>query len=95
MASRMTSKASALLPRLGAKPPSSPTPVFSPAAAEDLLERVEDLGAAAQGLAKLGAPTGRIMNSWMSTLLSACEPPLRMFIIGTGIARAMVPPMYR
>ena len=24
------------------------------------------------------------MNSWMSTLLSACAPPLRMFIIGTG-----------
>ncbi|MNN30593.1 hypothetical protein D3C81_1442470 [compost metagenome] len=25
------------------------------------------------------------MNSWMSTLLSACSPPLMMFIIGTGI----------
>ena len=24
------------------------------------------------------------MNSWKSTLLSACAPPLRMFIIGTG-----------
>ncbi len=33
---------------------------------------------------KLGAPTGRIMNSWMSTLLSAWAPPLRMFIIGHG-----------
>ena len=29
-------------------------------------------------------PTGRIMNSWKSTLLSACAPPLMMFIIGTG-----------
>ncbi len=30
------------------------------------------------------APTGITMNSWKSTLLSACAPPLRMFIIGTG-----------
>ena len=30
------------------------------------------------------APTGMTMNSWKSTLLSACAPPLRMFIIGTG-----------
>ena len=30
------------------------------------------------------SPTGWIMNSWKSTLLSACLPPLRMFIIGTG-----------
>jgi hypothetical protein len=26
------------------------------------------------------------MNSCTSTLLSACAPPLRMFIIGTGSA---------
>ena len=32
-----------------------------------------------------GAPTGRIMNSWMSRLLLACAPPLMMFIIGTGM----------
>ena len=32
----------------------------------------------------IGAPTGMIMNSWKSTLLSACAPPLRMFIMGTG-----------
>ena len=35
------------------------------------------------------APTGITMNSWKSTLLSACAPPLRMFIIGTG---STVPP---
>jgi hypothetical protein len=29
-------------------------------------------------------PAGMTMNSWKSTLLSACAPPLRMFIIGTG-----------
>jgi hypothetical protein len=33
---------------------------------------------------EFGAPTGRIMKSWMSTLLSACAPPLTMFIIGSG-----------
>ena len=31
-----------------------------------------------------GAPTGITMNSWKSTLESACAPPFRMFIIGTG-----------
>jgi len=33
---------------------------------------------------KLGAPMGATMNSWTSTPVSACAPPLRMFIIGTG-----------
>ena len=35
---------------------------------------------------------GAIMNSWMSTLESACDPPLRMFIIGTGSRWALGPP---
>src|ERR1700761_2774143 len=35
------------------------------------------------------------MNSWMSTLLSAWAPPLRMFIIGTGSTWAFGPPRYR
>ena len=38
---------------------------------------------------KVGAPTGMIMNSWKSTVLSACLPPLRMFIIGTGRTRGV------
>ncbi len=38
------------------------------------------------------AATGMIMNSWMSIGLSACSPPLMMFIIGTGRMRAQVPP---
>ena len=38
--------------------------------------------------AKIGAPTGMIMNSWKSIGLSACAPPLMMFIIGTGSSRA-------
>ena len=31
-----------------------------------------------------GAPTGATMNSWKSTGLSACTPPLSTFIVGTG-----------
>ena len=42
--------------------------------------------------ANVGAPTGMIMNSWKSIGLSACTPPLTMFIIGTGSTRAAVPP---
>jgi hypothetical protein len=38
------------------------------------------------------APTGITMNSWKSTLLAACAPPLRMFIIGTGRMLASGPP---
>ena len=38
--------------------------------------------------ATVPAPTGMIMNSWMSIGLSACLPPFRMFIIGTGRVRA-------
>ena len=41
---------------------------------------------------KLGAPAGMIMNSWKSIGLSACTPPLMMFIIGTGSTRAAAPP---
>ena len=37
-----------------------------------------------EALAKVGKPTGITMNSWKSTFESACAPPLRMFIIGTG-----------
>ena len=38
---------------------------------------------------KLEAPNGITMNSCKSTLLSACSPPFRMFIIGTGKVRAL------
>ena len=34
--------------------------------------------------ANVGRPSGITMNSWKSTFVSACAPPLRMFIIGTG-----------
>ena len=83
--------ASSLDSRSGAKPPSSPTAVPRPALVQHLLEVVEDLGAHAQRLAEASsARAGTIMNSWKSTLLSACLPPLRMFIIGTGSTWAAV-----
>ena len=37
---------------------------------------------------------GAIMNSWISTPVSACAPPLRMFIMGTGRRCALGPPKY-
>ena len=51
---------------------------------QHVLEMVKHLGPHAQSVAEVGAPSGIIMNSWKSTLLSACLPPLRTFIIGTG-----------
>ena len=44
---------------------------------------------------KLEAPTGTTMNSWKSTALWACAPPLSTFIIGTGSRWACSPPRYR
>ena len=43
--------------------------------------------------AKVAAPVGTIMNSWMSMGLSACAPPLMMFIWGAGSRWAATPPM--
>ena len=41
---------------------------------------------------QLAAPIGAIMNSWTSTLESACAPPLTMLSIGTGSKCALGPP---
>ena len=38
------------------------------------------------------APVGMIINSCISIVLSACLPPFMIFIIGTGIFLALVPP---
>jgi hypothetical protein len=46
--------AASWLATLGAKPPSSPTLVGMPLVVDDLLQRVEDLGAVAQGFAEGG-----------------------------------------
>ena len=78
--------------RFGAKPPSSPTLVLWPACFSAFF-RVWKISAPVRSASeKLSAPTGMIMNSWKSIGLSACTPPLMMFIIGTGSVRAAVPP---
>ena len=40
----------------------------------------------------VSAPTGPIMNSWKSIGLSACAPPLMIFIIGIGSRCEKTPP---
>ena len=78
--------------RLGAKPPSSPTLVQWPASFNAFF-RVWKISAPMRtASAHVGADTGMIMNSWMSIGLSACAPPLMMFIIGTGRMCAAAPP---
>ena len=79
--------------RLGAKPPSSPTLVEWPASLRPLRRVWNTSEPTRMASAQVGAPTGMIMNSWMSIGLSACAPPLMMFIIGTGSTWALAPPM--
>ena len=76
----------------GANPPSSPSPVESPAWVRAFFRvwKISDPQRTASD--RLSAPTGITMNSWMSIGLSACSPPLTMFIIGTGSTCAAVPP---
>jgi hypothetical protein len=50
MASMITLSASSFEPRRGAKPPSSPTAVVQAVLLQELLQRVEHLGAGAQRL---------------------------------------------
>ncbi len=78
--------------RLGAKPPSSPTLVLWPAFFRAPLRVWNTSAPQRTASASDSAPTGMIMNSWKSIGLSACAPPLMMFIIGTGRIRAWVPP---
>ena len=89
----MTSIASSLDLRFGAKPPSSPTLVLRPRFLRTDLSAWKTSAPMRSASAKLAAPNGMIMNSCRSTLLSACLPPLRMFIIGTGSTQALAPPM--
>ena len=89
----MKSSASVAERRFGAKPPSSPTAVFCPALARPFFSAWKISAPARTASLRLSAPTGITMNSWMSIGLSACAPPLMMFIIGTGSVRAETPPM--
>ena len=84
--------ASSLLARFGAKPPSSPTEVVSPGPTSTFLRVWNTSTPMRRPSVKLPAPTGMIMNSCRSTLLSACLPPFRMFIMGTGSTCALAPP---
>ena len=85
MACMMTVMASSLLRRFGAKPPSSPTAVFRPCDFRTDFKLWNTSVPARNASPKLSNATGSIMNSWISTVLSACAPPFKMFIIGTGI----------
>ena len=92
MASRITPSAASFDGRSGAKPPSSPTAVDRPRSRRICFSRWNTSAPQRSASPKLGSPAGTIMNSWMSRLLSACAPPLMMFIIGTGITTASSPP---
>ena len=81
-----------VLDRFGAKPPSSPNPVDRPCALSSFFSVWNTSEPMRTASRILSADTGMIMNSWMSIGLSACSPPLMMFIIGTGSTRAEVPP---
>src|SRR5690606_30817064 len=92
----MVSRASTLLRKSGAKPPSSPTAVLRPWPFSTDFSEWKISVPARRASEKEEAPTGRTMNSWKSTLLSACAPPLMMFIIGTGSETldSVMPAMY-
>ena len=94
-ASRMVSMVSSSLDRFGAKPPSSPTEVARPFAFR-IFARLWNTSAHQRSASlKVGAPTGIIMNSCVSTVLVACAPPFKIFIIGTGSLLPDTPPKNR
>ena len=93
IASRIDSIASSVPFSAGAKPPSSPTAVERLRLWSTFFRLWNT--SAPMRIASLneGAPTGRIMNSWNAIGASECEPPLMMFIIGTGSVLAFAPPI--
>ena len=93
MAAIMLFKASSVPSRFGAKPPSSPTAVLSPRSFNTFFNAWNTSAPMRRPSRKEVAPTGRIMNSWKAIGASLCEPPLMIFIIGTGITYVLVPPM--
>ena len=78
----------------GAKPPSSPTDVAKPLAFKIDFNEWNTSAVYLKASLNEGAPTGITINSWKSTLLSACFPPFKMFAIGTGSVFAKGPPKY-
>ena len=87
-----TSSAASLDGSIGANPPSSPTAVERPILPSTFLSAWKTSTPIRSPSGKVSAPIGTTMNSWASTLLDACAPPFRMFIIGTGSTRAIGPP---
>ena len=94
-AARMTSIASSLEPRSGAKPPSSPTAVASPRSCSRPFRVWKTSAPICSASANEPAPAGTTMNSWRSSEFAACAPPLMTFIIGTGSTTASSPPSER
>ena len=88
----ITSKPSSFEPRFGANPPSSPTEVANPRAFKIEANAWNTSAPIRRASLNVGAPTGMIMNSWKSIELSACDPPLMMFIIGVGNTFVLNPP---
>ena len=78
--------------RFGAKPPSSPTAVDIDRSARSDFSTWYVSVPHRNASENDAAPTGMIMNSCRSTLLSACTPPFTTFIIGTGKTCADGPP---
>ena len=87
-----TSSAASLDGSIGANPPSSPTAVESPILLSTFFSAWNTSTPMRRPSGKLSAPIGTTMNSCASTLFEAWAPPFRMFIIGTGITRAIGPP---
>src|SRR5579885_3097546 len=87
------SSASSWARSAGAKPPSSPTAVPSPRASSRARSAWYTSTPQRSASGKLGAPCGTIMNSWKSSGLLACRPPLMTFMSGTGSRVAAEPPL--
>src|SRR6185437_12254844 len=68
----------------GANPPSSPSPVDSLRPDSSRRSAAYTSAPARTASAIDGAPTGAIMNSWKSSELGACTPPLSTLKCGTG-----------
>ena len=94
IASIITCIASSLVERFGANPPSSPTAVLRPMSFNTFLRLWNTSAPILRASLNVGAPTGIIINSCMSTVLSACEPPFNIFIIGVGSTLPFIPPRY-
>ena len=78
------SSASAPWRSRGANPPSSPTAVAKPFSCRSAFSAWKTSAPQRSAFGERAAPTGITMNSWSSSPLSACAPPLITFIIGVG-----------